>query len=139
MTLRDTIKELCQRKKISVNKLETDLGFAKGYVSKLDKSIPNSAKLQSIAEYFNVSLDFLMNGESSEKKEATLSHKDERDISKILEQTREKLLSQEGLMFDGNPASQESIESILSAMEIGMEMAKKKNKELYTPKKYKKD
>ena len=42
-------------------------------------------------------------------------------------------------MFDGDPASPEAIESILNAMEIGMEMAKKKNKEKYTPKKYKKD
>lgn len=138
MTLRDTIKELCKRKGLSVNKLEADLGFAKGYVSKLDKSIPNSAKLQSIAEYFNVSLDFLMNGDE-QSRTTILSKKDEREITKILEQTKEKLLLQEGLMFDGNPASQEAIESILSAMEIGMEIAKKKNKELYTPKKYKKD
>ena len=42
-------------------------------------------------------------------------------------------------MFDGDPASPEAIESILNAMEIGMEMAKKKNKGKYTPKKYKKD
>ena len=42
-------------------------------------------------------------------------------------------------MFEGDPASPEAIESILNAMEIGMAMAKKKNKEKYTPKKYKKD
>ena len=47
-------------------------------------------------------------------------------------------MSQEGLMFDGKPASPEAIDSILSAMQIGMEIAKKKNKEKYTPKKYKK-
>ena len=41
-------------------------------------------------------------------------------------------------MFDGDPASPEAIESILSAMKIGMEMAKKRNKEKYTPKKYRK-
>lgn len=40
-------------------------------------------------------------------------------------------------MFDGDPASPEAINSILDAMQIGMEMAKKKNKEKYTPKKYK--
>ena len=66
-------------------------------------------------------------------------NKDEKDISKILDQTKQQLLSQEGLMFDGDPASPEAIESILSAMQIGMELAKKKNKEKYTPKKYKKD
>ena len=69
----------------------------------------------------------------------TLSQKDKRDILDIISSTKAELLSQEGLMFDGDPASPEAIESILNAMEIGMEMAKKKNKEKYTPKKYKKD
>lgn len=97
-------------------------------------------KLQKIADYFGVTIDYLMTGEKKEiKKEATLTPKDERDIQKILDQTREQLVNQEGLMFDGDPASPEAIESILSAMQIGMEMAKKKNKEKYTPKKYKKD
>ena len=57
-----------------------------------------------------------------------LNKRDSKQIEKILQQTKDKLTSQEGLMFDGNPASPEAIESILSAMEIGMEMAKKKNK-----------
>ena len=74
-----------------------------------------------------------------EDRSPSLSRRDTRDIEKILEQTREQLTSQEGLMFDGDPASPEAIDSILSAMQIGMEMAKKKNKEKYTPKKYKKD
>lgn len=70
---------------------------------------------------------------------STLTPRDEKDIEKIIEHTREQLLSQEGLMFDGDPASPEAVDSILAAMQIGMEMAKKKNKEKYTPKKYKKD
>ena len=40
---------------------------------------------------------------------------------------------------NANIACKEAIDSILSAMQIGMELAKKKNKEKYTPKKYKKD
>ena len=87
-----------------------------------------------------VTVDNLMTGyivEENSKK--TLTPKDEKDIEKILEQTREQLMNQEGLMFDGDPASPEAIDSILSAMQIGMELAKKKNKEKYTPKKYKKD
>ena len=74
-----------------------------------------------------------------EEKVISLTSKDERDIEKILDLTKEQLLSQDGLMFDGKPATQEAIDSILSAMQIGMELAKKKNKEKYTPKKYKKD
>lgn len=62
MTLRERIKELCKERNISLNKLETDCGFAKGYASKLDKSTPNSENLQRIADYFEVSVDYLMNG-----------------------------------------------------------------------------
>ena len=65
MTLKDNIKNLCKEKGVSMNKLETDLEFGKGYISKLDKSVPNSAKLQKIADYFGVSIDYLLNGKSS--------------------------------------------------------------------------
>lgn len=139
MDLKERIKELCKNKKISMNLLEQELGFGKGYISKLGQSTPNTLKIQKIADYFGVTVDYLMTGADSNETTSALTRKDERDIEKILEQTKEQLLSQEGLMFDGNPASPEAIESILSAMQIGMEMAKKKNKELYTPKKYKKD
>lgn len=76
--------------------------------------------------------------EKSQDNSFSLTARDERDIEKIINQTREKLVSQEGLMFDGDPASPEAIDSILSAMQIGMELAKKKNKERFTPRKYKK-
>ena len=42
------------------------------------------------------------------------------------------------LMFDGNPMSEEARESIRSALKLGLEAAKLKNKEIYTPKKYRK-
>lgn len=66
MSTKDIIKELCAKNKISVNKLETDLGFGTGYVSKLDKSTPNTAKIQKIADYFNVSVDYLITGKENE-------------------------------------------------------------------------
>ena len=91
-------------------------------------------KVEILAQYFNINRSDLI----EEKPPGALTTRDKRDIEKILDQTREQLLSQEGLMFDGDPASPEAIESILSAMQIGIEMAKKKNKEKYTPKKYKK-
>ena len=91
-------------------------------------------KVEILAQYFNINRSDLI----EEKPPGALTTRDKRDIEKILDQTREQLMSQEGLMFDGKPASPEAIDSILSAMQIGMEIAKKKNKEKYTPKKYKK-
>lgn len=111
---------------------------------------PDFETLEKIADFFNVDIDYLLGrtdkitllpetaGRNYHNSKAVLNRKDERDIEKILDQTRDQLLNQEGLMFDGDPASPEAIESILSAMKIGMELAKEKNKK-YTPKKFKKD
>lgn len=63
MTTKDRIKQLCKERKISVNKLETELGFGGGYISKLDKSTPNTKKIQAISDYFNVTVDYLIKGE----------------------------------------------------------------------------
>ncbi len=140
MGLYEQIRDIAKSKGYSVNRLEKELGFARSSINKFNKNIPSVDKLQQIADFLGVTVDYLMTGETpAEKKEVTLTSRDERDIEKILDQTREQLLSQEGLMFDGQPASPEAVESILSAMQVGMELAKKKNKEKYTPKKYKKD
>lgn len=141
MTAFERIEELRKASGLSQGKLEKELGFSNGSISKWKNSTPKYERLQKIAQYFGVTVEYLMDGKETAEKEknSALTNKDERDIEKILIQTREQLLSQEGLMFDGDPASPEAIESILSAMQIGMEMAKKKNKELYTPKKFKKD
>lgn len=66
MTLRERIKDLCKSKGISLNKLEKDCGFATGYLSKLDKSTPNSSKLQIVADHLHVSLDYLLTGKEKE-------------------------------------------------------------------------
>ena len=132
MTLKDRVKALAQERGISLPVLESELGFGNSTIVKWDKSTPNADKLNAVAKFFNVSMDYLLNGDTEKSQELTM--RDERDITKILEQTKEQLLSQEGLMFDGDPASPEAIESILAAMQIGMEMAKKKNKEKYVKK-----
>ena len=141
MGLYEQIRDIAKSKGYSVNKLEKELGFARSSINKFNKNKPSVEKLQQIADLLEVSLDYLLSNtdETIKEKAPTLTARDERDIEKILNNTREQLLSQEGLMFDGDPESPEAIDSILSAMQIGMEMAKKKNKEKYTPKKYKKD
>ena len=133
----ERVKEICKNRKIPISKLEKELGFSNGYISQLRKGVFPADRLEKISNFLGVTTTYLMTGE--ENSEKSLTPKDEKDIEKILEQTREQLMNQEGLMFDGDPASPEAIDSILSAMQIGMELAKKKSKEKYTPKKYKKD
>lgn len=138
MTVYERIESLRKEMKLSQGKLEKELGFSNGSVSKWRNSTPTPERLKKIADYFGVTVDYLMTGKEEAQKGPQLKPKDEKDIKNILANT-EQLLKQDGLMFDGDPASPEAIESILSAMQVGMEMAKKKNKEKYTPKKYKKD
>lgn len=135
----ELIKKICKERKIPISKLERDLGYGNGYINQLKKGTIPSDRAIEISNYLQIDLQYLLSGGESSSDSSQLTARDERDITKILEQTKEQLLSQEGLMFDGDPASPEAIESILAAMQIGMEMAKKKNKEKYTPKKYKKD
>ncbi len=60
MTMKDRIKALCKENGVTAQKLEQDCGFANGYISKLDKSTPNGSKLKAIAEYFGVSVDYIV-------------------------------------------------------------------------------
>ena len=78
---------------------------------KQGKYAPKPEKMQKIADYFGVSLTYLMTGKEETEKEPKLKPKDQKDIKEILANT-EQLLKQDGLMFDGDPASPEAIESI---------------------------
>ncbi len=65
MTLRDRIRELANSKGLSLPNLESELGFGNGTIVKWDKSSPNTDKLQKVADYFNVSVDYLLGREKS--------------------------------------------------------------------------
>lgn len=98
-------------------------------------------KLQKIAEYFGVSIDFLMTGnEEPEKKETTLTPKDARDIAKDLENIKSKLTSGESgpANYNGQELSPESSELFLEEIEIALKRLKLINKEKYNPNKNKK-
>lgn len=97
---------------------------------------PRMDKVDAMCDLFHCSRSDLMSDENTEH--STLTPRDEKDIEKIIEHTREQLLSQEGLCLTVILLLLKRGSS-LAAMQIGMEMAKKKNKEKYTPKKYKKD
>lgn len=142
-TTADRIKEAMELRDMRQADLVEKTGISKGALSSYisGRYVPKQNNVYLIAKALDVNEAWLMGADVPMQRieSPTLTRRDTRDIEKILDQTREQLTSQEGLMFDGDPASPEAIDSILSAMQIGMEMAKKKNKEKYTPKKYKKD
>ena len=127
---------------VSAKELAEALGINKATIHHYEKADFKSVKsstLQAIADYLNVNPDYLIGASDEKYTDANvkdLSKKDKKEIGDILSMTAE-LLKQDGLMFDGVPADEDSVRSILEAMQIGLEIAKRKNKEKYTPKKYK--
>jgi len=61
--MKERVQELCKKNSISVSELEKTLGFGNGYISKLGQSTPNTSKIKLIADYFNVSIDYIITGE----------------------------------------------------------------------------
>ena len=62
---------------MSIRQLEITLGYSNGYFSKWKKVSPNSEGLQKVADYFNVSVDYLLGRENKETlKKVDLSEDD---------------------------------------------------------------
>ena len=53
------IKDLCNNAGITITGLESTLGFARGSLSKIDNHQPSAEKLQKIADYFGIRVDWL--------------------------------------------------------------------------------
>lgn len=138
--MKERIKSLCKSHGISMNKLEETLGFGKGYISKLGSSTPNTAKIKQIADYFNVTVDYLMTGEEKKDDPYVITSKDERDIARDLENLRGKLMNgADGpLSYEGEPIPEEDTELLLGQIELMMRRLKPINKEKYNPNKNKK-
>lgn len=60
MSLIDKIKDLCASREITLVGLERELGFSRGSIFKWDKNFPSIDKVTKVAEYFDVSIDYLL-------------------------------------------------------------------------------
>ena len=145
MNLLEKIQELCKENGMNPSKLEIELGFGKGTLYKWGKSSPNTDKLSKVADYFGVSLDYLI-GKTDIRQTANesnwkpqLTSKDDRDIKKELNSILEELeSSEETLMYDGEPMDDLTKELFRNCLENALKVAKLAAKEKYTPKKYRK-
>lgn len=64
MSVKDRVLDLCKNAHISVAKLERETGISNGTVRWWkDTTKPNGKTLQAIADYFGVTVDYLLTGE----------------------------------------------------------------------------
>ncbi|USS85889.1 helix-turn-helix domain-containing protein [Fructilactobacillus cliffordii] len=95
MSIYQRIKELAKNKNISIRELEHQLGFPNGTLQKwVDNA--NSQKLKKVANYFNVSTDYLLG--NGERPTADLD-----DLETIM-------------MFGGKPVPEEDKQTVLEIL-----------------------
>lgn len=154
------IERLCKERGINITQMCREADIPRGNLTdlKMGRTAALSTKsLGKISSYFAVSMDYLLGNvtdpffqldndrilqdiNSYETESAsTLTDRDRRDIARDLERIMEALDTAGDLQFDGDPMSDEARESIRAAMKLGLEAAKVKNKERFTPKKFRKE
>lgn len=66
MEMTEKIKELCDKKGISIRKVESDLNLGNGTLMKMSAK-SQIAKIKMISDYFGVSMSYLMGWENENK------------------------------------------------------------------------
>ncbi|WP_373110994.1 helix-turn-helix domain-containing protein [Streptococcus anginosus] len=103
----EKIKELALKRGINLQKVAEDLGYSINYLYTLKEKTPKSDRLQEIADYFNVSTDYLL-GRTDNPKVASNSAQSEVDL---------KELAKESFFYDGHHLNDEDIDLISSLLE----------------------
>ncbi|CAI3408944.1 helix-turn-helix domain-containing protein [Enterococcus cecorum] len=105
MTLYERIDELAKKQKISVFDLSLKLGMGRNAIYQWKKSVPNVEAVQKVADYFNVSVDYLLDRDDNKSPKNDLDTKLER-------------MMDNAMSYDGKPISDEDrpiIKGILKA------------------------
>lgn len=107
----EKIKELAQKQGISLQKVAEDLGYSINYLYTLKEKTPKSDRLQQIADYFNVSTDYLLGRTDNPAiaKDDTIAGYTSDDLRKMAENAK---------TFDGKPLTEEDIDAIQNIIEI---------------------
>lgn len=92
MNTYEIIKELVKQRFMTVAQLERTLDLSNGSISKWAKSKPNSEPLEKVADYLNISTDYLLGRTDNPAIAGGGSEPD--DIDKIIDRA---------MFFDGKP------------------------------------
>ena len=104
----EIVKDLCEKQGISLNTLEDKLKLGKNSLYGLKRNQPSAERLQQIADYFNVSTDYLL-GRTENPNIAK-----DGDASAPLDL---RDIAAQSMLFDGKPLSEEDIDFITAVLE----------------------
>lgn len=111
----ERVKTICKDRKIPISKLERDLGYSNGYIGQLRKGTFPNDRLKEIAEYLEVSIDYLMTGEEKEGGETYYFNEETKKIAqKVFENKSLRMLMDSAQ--DATPEDIETVHSMLLAL-----------------------
>ena len=110
----EIVKDLCEKQGISLNTLEDKLKLGKNSLYGLKRNQPSAERLQQIADYFNVSTDYLL-GRTDNPVYAgdTVTTPDGRIVD--LSNLRERVV-----LFDGKPLSDDDVDKIAQIIKLSL-------------------
>ena len=118
----EKIKELAQKRGISLQKVAEDLGYSINYLYTLKEKTPKSDRLQEIADYFNVSTDYLLGRTDNPAISSDLvTTADGRVVD--LSNLRERIV-----LFDGKPLSDDDVDKIAPIIKRSLGVSDIENK-----------
>lgn len=106
----DRIKELAKKQGLSINSLEEKLDYSRNTIYNLKNSKPSTERISEIADYFNVSTDYLL-GRTDNPVIAGDKAKTEIDLKKD---------AAESFFYDGHELNDEDLDLISSLLEARM-------------------
>lgn len=110
----EKIKDLADKHRISLNDLEDKLGISRNSLYGIKKANPKSDRLQQIADYFNVSTDYLLGRTDNPAISNDLvTTADGRTVD--LSNLRERVV-----LFDGKPLSDEDVDKIAQIIKLSL-------------------
>jgi len=139
----DRVKELSEQRGENLKSVAGKLGFSENAFYKWKNQSPKSETLEKVADYFDVSTDYLL-GRTDKKRYFDLTEKDEQDIQKELQKMLDGLSTSGHAAFDGrtiDELSEEELEDrelLKASLESSIRLAKRVAKQKFTPKKYRK-
>ncbi|EAD3672169.1 helix-turn-helix domain-containing protein [Listeria seeligeri] len=132
----ERLKKLRLDSKMTQTDLGNKINVTKAAISGYENGIrtPDTDTLQMIADIFGVSIDYLLGRpEPKNQNSEGFTPKEEKDMKKRMDALRKDLKNGDGLLYDGEPISEEAMESILEAMEFAEKQATRINRK-YAPK-----
>ncbi|EJP20995.1 DNA-binding helix-turn-helix protein [Streptococcus oralis SK304] len=99
----EKVRELAKKQGLSLNQVEEKLGYSKNTLYSLKRQKVSSERLQEIADYFNVSTDYLLGRTDNPAIAGNLHVNEPDDIDKIIDHA---------MLFDGKPLTDEDRRAI---------------------------